>query len=98
MPESELVRVAAIPGKANISTAAKQLSFRNIPPTSGGDQADALLDGKRHRGIERLLGEVVVHLNVHAIEAGLETAGRKRLLYGSLLAHIAQLCRFLNAM
>src|SRR5713101_543370 len=79
---------SAIPNNPSLNP-----SFPSITPNTSGDQAIRLLDGKGRRRIHRLLGDVVVHLDLNSIDPGIKTGGRERFLQGHLVADIAHLVR-----
>src|SRR6476661_4661868 len=74
-------------------------SLPNInPTTSHATKLRSLLDGKCRRRIHRLLGDIVVHLDLNAIDPGIETGGRERFFQGHLVADIPHLVRGLHGM
>src|ERR1700720_2934135 len=96
--------IEAAPGRSAASTGSASAipnnpslnpSFPSVTPNTSGDQAQRLLDGKGCRRVHRLLGDVVVHLDLNTIDPGIKTGGRERFLQGHLVADIAHLvCRF----
>src|SRR5262249_39571300 len=93
-PEMEPGRSAARPSRAlaaSISTSARNPSFRTITPPPPGRASARLLYGERRRRIDRLLGDVVVYLNLDFIYAGSQIDCCQALLQRQLVPDIPHL-------
>src|SRR6186713_3127035 len=74
-------------------------SLPNISPTTSREtKLDSLFDAKCRRRVHRLLGDIVVHLDLNAIDPGIKTGGRERFFQGHLVADIPHLLRGFHGM
>src|SRR6202049_309837 len=87
-------------GSARPSINTENPSLRSIsnPPPRERPSVSVLLYGESHRGVHRLLGNVVVHLDLKAINTRIKVGGRESFLQGHLVANVAHLVRGFDGM
>src|SRR5450755_4824516 len=80
---------SAIPNNPSLNPSLPSIT----PTTSQETKRSGLLDGKGCRRVHRLLGNIIVHLDLNAIDPGIQTGGRKRFFQGHLVTDISHLIR-----
>src|SRR5450432_2874071 len=85
---------SAIPSNPSLNPSLPSM----LRTTSQETKRSGLLDGKSCRRVQRLLGNIIVHLDLNAIDPGLETGSRKRFFQGHLVANISHLVRGFHGM